>query len=364
MTDAITLAQGESHSPRARLLVLTSSGAVAATHTGIITGGSVTYDRSRDVRRSGSVTLVDKVGTLTPTDPSDELALGAHIRLERGIYTEAGTIYTSLGTFSVTAFDGNMDGKLELSLQDTTDDLRQDMGTPLTIPARTRGAQALRLLWEPVLGSSDDWALGDDSAVVGSPRTYAEDDERLGSAVDLMSDLGLQAYADRMGVPVLSPLADPTTIETTHTFVQGPDTGLAVSLSRSGEFRRVNRQVVVGEPADGPVVRGEATITDPAHPWHQDRIGIRTAPIHRSAAIASRYQARRVAQAMLLERIRWSDAVGWTGVPDITLEAGDAVSIVEPQTQTAARYRIERVTLPIVTGAMSFTASRITQVYA
>lgn len=355
----IEAAQGTSHAPRSRLLTLTSSGTVVSTYDEQLLSGSVTYDRTREVRRSGEVALVDEDGDLTPTDLADEFAPGQRLRLERGV---AGAGYLSLGTFVVAAFDGEMAGRLVLRLEDTTDALRQDFGSVVTVPRMSRAWRALRLLWEPVLGDGTDWDLDDGSAVVGSAVTYAEDDERLHSTVALMADLGLEVYTDRAGVPVLAPLADPTTLAVDHTFEQATGVARGTRITRSGDFRPYNRQVVVGEPPDAPVVRGEAVITDPSHPWHPDRIGFRTAPVYRSGLVATRYAATVLARSILYERA-WTDSIRWSGIPDITVEASDLVRFIEPQTQTDDRYRIDRVTLPVTTGQMSIDATLVVPLF-
>ena len=363
--DEVSPAQGTSHAVRSRISTLSASGAVVTTYestSGIILGGSLTYDRTRDVRRSGSVILVDADGSLAPTDADDPFAPGGAVRIERGV---SGGSYMSLGDYRIVNFDTAMRGELTLRLEDPTDALRQDIGDTLTIGKRVRAKDALAILWEPVLGDSTAWALDDDSAVLGTSRTYSDGDERLHSGITLMSDMALEVYADRGGAPVLAPLSDPNTLlEADHTFTQAAGRAVVTTLRRSGDLRPFNRQVVVGEPSDGAVVRGVSTITDPTHPYHASRVGLRTAPVYRSAQIATQHQAQEVAKAMLIDRILWTDSVSITAVPDITIEAGDVLRVIEPQTGTDARYRVDRVTLPIVTGSMTITAERIVPLFA
>ena len=275
---------------------------------------------------------------------------------------EAGLGYLSLGTFVVSSFDGEMRGALGLRLEDTTDVLQQDFGAAVTLSSTTRASRALRILWEPVLGDGSAWDLDDGSAVLGAAQTYTEDDERLHAGAALMADLGLEVYTDREGVPVLSQLTDPTILEVAHTFEEASGMARATSFTRSGEFRPVNRQVVVGDNLDGPVIRGEAVITDPSHPWHPERIGLRTAALYRSARVTTTYAAVTLAKALLYERA-WADSVSWSGVPDITVEAGDLARFVESQTQTDDRYRIDRVTLPVTTGEMRIEATLVVPLF-
>ena len=117
--------------------------------------------------------------------------------------------------------------------------------------------------------------------------------------------------------------------------------------------------MVIGEPNDRRVIRGLADITDPSSPLHADRIGLRTAPVHRSAQITSQHQANTVARSLLIEQSLWSDTAIWSGVPDPTVEAGDVISLIEPQTATDAKYQVDRVSIPVTRGEMSMIVSRV-----
>ncbi len=365
-TAAETLAAqlATSHAPRARIVTLTTSRAVITAYNpaAIMLDGSVTEDRTREVRRTASLRLVDEDGSLAPTAAGDEFAPGELLRIDRGVQVSGKNIYTLLGVFEIRSFDADLAGTLSLRVEDPSLALRQDFGEVNVIPAGTSAEDALRTLWEPVIGTGD-WDLDGDAMAVGVTRTFDEDDERLHSAVALMSDLGLEVYMGRNGYPVLRPFTDPNDDEIAHTYRQLPGEALVTRLARTGDQQPFNRMVVIGDNPDAPSIRAVADITDPTSPWHRDRIGLRVAPIHRSAQITTQHQGNTVARARLIEQSMWSDSVRVRAVADPTVRAGKVVRVVEPQTGTSAKYRIDRVTNPVVQGSMSFDASRVVPLF-
>ena len=349
-----------SHRPIARLVTLTADGSARTTFDPdrIILSGSVSFDRRREVSRTASLELADVTG-LSPISYADELAQGQRIRLERGARVGGLDIFALLGVFEITSYDAAMAGTLSLSAEDPSTALQQPLGEPFTIPANTSGRAAVRMLWEPVLGDGSAWDLDDDAMGLSEARTIAEDEERLHAAIGLVSDLGLELWMGRDGLPVMRARADPNTLPISRTYRQVAGEALAADIRRSGDRRPYNRQVVIGESPTGQVYRAVADITDRTSPIHQLNIGLRVAPIYRSAGITTQHQADMVARARLIEGAMWSDTLIWVGAPDPTLEAGEVISFEDAQTRTGSRYHVESVSLPVTTGAMSIEGSRV-----
>jgi hypothetical protein len=351
---------------RARLVTYETDGGVRATYESdaIILSGSVTYDREREVRRSLSLDIVDRLGVMAPASGSDELATGARLTVDRGEVRGDRTTWTTLGTYEILDARADMGGRISIRGEDPSTTLQRAFGEVVTIGVGVRASDALRHLWEPVLGPTAAWDLDDASMVLRTARTYLEDEDRLGAGVSLMADLSLDVYMSREGVVTLRPYVDPTALPIATTLRQSEGEARAVELSRGTDWRPVNFQVVIGEPVDQPVVRGTASITDPSHIHHESRIGRRAAATYRSAQVATAHQAQTLAQRLLADRCLWRDSIEWSGIPDLTLDAGDVVAVIEPRTRTDAAYRIDRLTLPITTGSMSFTASRVVPLFA
>jgi hypothetical protein len=352
-----------SHHPRVRLITLLPDRTIRTIYDPerILLSGSISHDRRREVRRAASLRIVDS-GGLAPLAYGEEFAQGELLRLERGARIDGVDVHALLGVLAITGFDAER-GQLSLRAEDPSTALRQAIGEQVVIAAGTPAADIVRLVWEPVLGDGSGWDLDDGGMGVTSLRTLAEDDERLHAVMALMSDLGLDLGMGRDGYPVLRPVTDPWQAATVRTYSQVAGEALATSIGRSGERQPANRQIVIGEPPGGSPVRAVADVTDRASPIHAERIGLRTAPIHRSAAITTQQQADTVARAMLIEAAMWSDTLIWVGVPDPLLEAGDVISVTDEATGTGARYRVEVVTIPLTTGPMRIEGSRLVPLF-
>jgi hypothetical protein len=281
MTDDLAAVLGGPHRPCARLVSLGSDGVARASWEGdgaILEDGSATYDRTRAVRRSGSATLANPTGSLSPQRPGDYLFTGERLRLERGAIIGQARVYGALITGVVTGFQSDMSGHLSVNIEDPMSLLAQPFGVVVSIEAGTPVADALVTLWGPVLGDASDWTL-DDAGRTTPLRVFMEDDERLGAVTAFLTDLGLEAFMDRAGQVVLQAIPDPST-QTAATAVRGflpGDEATLLDLSRSGDSRPYNRVVVVVETTDGTdTIRAEVSVTDPSSPIHADRIGIQT----------------------------------------------------------------------------------------
>jgi hypothetical protein len=122
---------------------------------------------------------------------------------------------------------------------------------------------------------------------------------------------------------------------------------------------------VISEGPDQPIMRGEAGITDPASPFHPDRIGPRVAPYYHTATAMTQDQADAVALARLWQLVLFQDAVATDMVPDVTLDEGDVVAITETvTTRTDDRYWIESITYPLLIGSMALSGPRVAPVLA
>jgi hypothetical protein len=368
MTDDLAAVLGGPHRPCARLVSLGSDGVARASWEGdgaILEDGSATYDRTRAVRRSGSATLANPTGSLSPQRPGDYLFTGERIRLERGAIIGQSRVYGTLITGVVTGFQAEMSGHLSITVEDPMSLLAQPFGVVVSIEAGTSAADALVTLWGPVLGDASDWTL-DDAGRACPLRVFMEDDDRLSAVTAFLADMGLEAFADRSGQVVLQPIPDPST-QTAATAVRGflpGDDATLLDLVRSGDSRPYNRVVVVIETTDGaPTIRSEVSVTDASSPIHPDRIGIQTAPIHRLTG-GGLADANAAGRALLIQYSLFTDAVSGTAIPDQGIEAGDVVTLAESVSGATDLYVVDSVQHPVVTGSMSIAATRVVPLFA
>lgn len=366
VSDDLAAALAGKHDACARLVLLSPARAVLATYeasSAILEEGSVVFDLSRVGRRSGTVTLANPDGALSPQDPDSALFPSALVRLERGAVLGGVASYMTLATLSVARFRAPMAGHLSLDLDDVLSALAQPFGETVTIADGTPAEDVIRDLWGPVLGATDDWELDGDGRSVAT-RSLFDEDDRLTAVAEVMAELGLEVFSDRRGIPVLRPIPDPTTADAVRAYRQEAGTAMMLDLERAGDRLPYNRVVVIAERLDGTVLRAVAEVTDPGSPLHHDRIGVRTAPIHRSAGIPDQASANAVARALLVEHALYQDAVGGTAFPDPLLDEGDVVTFREPVSGTNDRYRIDRVSHPVTAGGMDLAASKVLPVFS
>lgn len=359
------------HRPCARLAALSADGTEVRSweaDAGILTDASVTYDRTAYVRRSGNAELVNADGALSPQEPGDLFYPGSWFRLERGAWVGGDRLYLPAATLIVTGYSSTMTGHLRITGEDPLSLLAQPFGEVVSLEAGTTAAAALRTLWAPVLdpdGGGADWSLDDGGRTVPL-RVYLEDDDRLAAGVELMADLGLQAFADRLGEPVLRPIPDPTDPDavTVVRELRPGATSVLLDLERSGDRRPYNRVIVDVVAPDRDPIRSVVEVTDPASPLHADRIGVQTAPVYRTSQSADQAAANAVGLALLTEYALANDRVRSSIIPDLTLDEEDVVSFDDDVSGTSDRYRLDRVTHPVLTGATSIEASRVLPVIA
>jgi hypothetical protein len=365
VTAAVRAALLGGHVPCARLVSLDAQGDVVATweaSTGVLTEGSVVFDRTSLVRRSGSMTLANPRGDLSPRIVGDTFYTGARFRAERGVVITGVATWIPLATLVVTGFAAAKGGALLVTGEDPLSLLAQPFGEVATVKAGTPAADALRQLWAPVLdavGMGASWVL-DDGGRRTALRVFLEDEDRLAAGLALMADLGLIAHADRLGQPVLLPAPDPMAagVATVRELRPGA-TSLLLDLERRGSSRPYNRVIVDVVATDRPAIRAIVEITDPGSPIHKDRIGVQTAPVYRTTQTPSQAAANAVARALLTEYALANDQVTSSLVPDPTLEEDDVVMFEEAVSGTADRYRLDRLTHPLLTGPLQVEASKV-----
>lgn len=361
--------QGD-HTAVARLVTLWPGLSVREAYesrSGILTAASTTFDRTRAARRTGQFTAANPRGGHSPKNPGDEFYTGSLFRIEVGAVINGLPAYLTLATLVVTGYGASMRGVLSVSGEDPSSLLAQPFGDVVSVSDGTPAEDALVALWEPVLGplvgDADSWSLDGNNRTTPN-RAWAEEDDRLTAGLSLMADLGLEAFLDRRGVPVLRPVPDPTKATPVRSFVVEAGRATMTDLSRTGDRRLYNRVVVIGDNPNANPVRGQADVTDRSSPLHADTIGLQVAPYYHSAQIPDEGAAYAVAAARLVDLALVQDAVGGASFPDFTLDEQDVVAFDEPVSATRANYRFDQVTHNALAGGMSFSGSRVVPLFA
>lgn len=328
-----------------------------------VSGGSVSVDAGRAVRRTCTATILDPLGSLVPDSGGDVLTpFGAELTLEAGFVLPSGTEYVPLGVFVLTEVKVDQAGAgARISVSGSDRSLRISRNrwlTPYTIAAGTRAVDAIADLltdrWPdcPLAFGAMEETIG--AAVVLEP---GQDNDPWQDAVKIAADLGLDLAFDAAGRAVLRQVPDLSSDDPVATYTDG-DTAMVTQISRGLTMEgRYNGVIVSGETVEGVTpVSAAAWDTDPTSPtWIDGPLG-RVPRFYVSNLITTVAQAQATADAMLRNELGAAEAVSWAQVQNPAHDVYDVVQITRPEVGVDARYIIDALTVPLGAGPMTASA--------
>lgn len=339
-----------------------------------VVGGSVSVDSRRATRRTITADLVDRVGTLVPADADGALVpTGVQLLVWRGIRLPDGTTEeVPLGTFRLTEpqIEATADG-VRISVDGADESVTVQaarLTTAWTIPAGTpAGAAIVALLADrhPTLPTRDDTSP---SVVIGSSTVIpaGADSDPWQACLDIAAQLGLDLAIGPDGVAVIRPLV--TSDVPVVDYQRGPDAVL-LRVSRKLSVDTTYSGVVVASETDdsetASPIHAEAWDVDPGSPtYHLGQFG-RKPYFITSHLITTLEQAQATADAQLPQVTGIMDVLEWEQVVNPALDAGDVVSLVDPDVKVNALLTIVALDVPLTAeGTMTaVTRSRIMRPY-
>lgn len=361
------------HDVQSRIDVCDSSGAVLATLQPI--NGNVTIDIDRAIRReAGDVTVVDPTGTLNPDNIADVLSplTGNELRLYRGIkYASGSTEMIPLGVFGFTSVTVSQDGSgLTITIGGLQDRAARIGRAKYTKPYTISVATALETVVAGLLQRG--WAatpgVGNlpTTGVTIASRSYGNDGDSdpWNDAFNLCDAKGYRLYFDVNGVvqmEAVGSLADITelvryTTTVTPTASYNP---MVTSISRTWDSENTYNGVIAVGEGSGLLIPVKAVIwdDDPSSPtYYLGDFGQRPR-IYSNPNIYSKAEASVTAAAQLRKTLGVTETVSWSQIPDPSLDVGDGIYVVEPDTRVNNLYRVDRIDLGIgETDVMNVTA--------
>ena len=328
--------------------------------TRIVMSGTVTADWTRDVRRQAQLRLADRDGTLAPAIATDHFAEGSPIRVERGPEIDGAPAWIPLMTGLVTGCEIDRErGTIDLTSESPMSLLDQDVGEGVVIPEGTSVPDALHMLWDPVLRFAE-WVIDPlaGERFVGSTIAVLPSDNRLQVGRRLALDGGVEAFDDRLGRLIVRVRRDPTTQTVARSMLT------PVKLKRRVGRKPVNAQPVEATVGDDETIWVVEEIDDPGSPIHRSRIGLRMGPMVRSDTISDPATARAVARMWLSSRALSQDRLEGDEVArHIDLDEQDVVTRSDGATRAEGRFRIDRITYPVLDGVVSTTESQVRPLY-
>lgn len=363
VTQAFLDAVRQSHTVATRLDITDVAGNVLATVAA--SGGDVTIDSRRTVRRECTFTVPDITGTLVPASAGDLLSplAGYELRPYRGVVLDSGTTeLVPLGVMPIRSAPASIDGD----------------GIPVvTVSGQDRSSTVSRNRWERVYVIADGTALEVALASLLADRApqypssfpttgvtvpatsfgLETDSDPWADAQSLAKAAGYDLLYDATGTAVLQQPTDPTTASPVITYANDA-TSVLVSASKAWDADKAyNGCIAIGEGANvAAPVRAEVWDDDPSSPTYYLGDYGRYPEFYVSPLITTVGQAQTAAAAQLARRRGVAQSVQWSQLVNPALDANDAVAFTQTDLRitSALTVVIDSVRIPwLATDAMS-----------
>lgn len=356
-----------SHQRVARVSVLDDlfnplPGLVFTGELGYAVDGAVTQDTARAIRRTLSLTLANPDGVWTPRGEGSPFYWDRHVFVERGVRVGGVEYYSPQGVFLIdTPSVDSRARALTISGSDRMDRAtRSEFTAPTTYDLGDPVGEVIRDILEDAGVGSSRWTVNDEGAQLGADRYYEAGEDRMGAALSLATAFALEVFADANGFMVVQPVRDPESLASTFTFASGESATMLGLSKKWSRDRFYNHVLVTGESSElDPPARAEVSVTDPSNPLRV------TGPMgdrlykYVSAMITTDAQALAVAQALLWEKALIEEEISVEHIVNPTIEAGDAVTVVEADSATDDRYAVTAVSSPLGAGPATLTVKKV-----
>jgi hypothetical protein len=363
---AFNAAARESHQAIARAEVW--SGPELLT-TLAVTSGSVSVDRTRAIRRTLSLTVVEEDTALLDDGAAGILSpYGNECRVYRGFQLETGPEYAPLGVFGIAGVKAES-GASGLTISVEGSDrarrvVRNRFVTPWQIAAGTDVATAVeQLLLSRYPDIEYDFALTGDT-VNATILEAGESSDPWRDAQAIAQSAGLELAFDPSGVCRLYEPADPVTGAPVATYTDVVDCAL-LSVTRDLDTETTYNGVIASGESSGLVVpvQGIAWDDDPSSPTFRGGPYGEVPYFYVSPFISKVGQATRAAESLLAQVAGASEKIEWTQVVNPAHDADDLIDIQETKTRTTARVTLDAFTVPLGSAEAMSSSARVRRVF-
>lgn len=330
------------------------------------TDGSVSVDRTADIRRRCSVTCADKTGTITPTSADSILTpFGTMLKLYRGVRFAdgSGTEVIPLGVFmlSKASVKDQVGGSPDISLEayDLSRTISRAKFTDVyTIAMGTNVIDAIKGLvtrtFPDVVFDSITSSLTLPAAVV-----YDASADPWQAIGDLAVSVGCEVYFSASGRCVIAPPVDLDHLSApVFTYIEGNgNTLLDLSLTFTDD-PGYNGVVLTGaSPADdSPPVRSVVWDNEPTSPtYHLGPYG-EVPSFTNDTNITTQEDCDAAAASLLANLIGFSSQLSVTAGVNPALDVNDVVAVRRKRSGVDASYAVDAISIPMhAAGTSSIT---------
>jgi Domain of unknown function (DUF5047) len=303
------------------------------TNVDCINTGSVTIDRTSQVRRRASITMIDEKNNWTPKDARDLLSpYGNYLRIWRGIYLPSGT--TEMKCLATVRISKSHVEESDSGLAIQVDGYdrsryisRNRFAKPYVIAKGTNYGDAIKALLldrSPTLTNS--MLIFDDVGYSTPLLVFEEQADPFAMAVKMAGSCGKDLYVDPMGNIVMKnvpSMSDPVAWE----FIEG-ETCTMTELGRDLDDEGGYNGVIEDSTSSSDVsFRGEAWDSNPMSPTYYLGAYEPCPLFHSSQLFTSNDQCTQAAKARLAGFVGLTQAAQFSAIPNPAQLAGDIVMV-------------------------------------
>lgn len=336
----------------------------------IATGGSVSVDRTADIRRVATVQCINPQG-LTASDFTalNITPFGSVVRPYRGVKYTSGALGGStevvpLGEFWLTKStftDTGGEPIISLEMSDQSYRIQRDKFTDTyTIPEGYNIVQGVKDIVDRSIAGVNYDAFGS-SATLSAPMVFGSDDDPWQAANTLAAAAGCEVFFDARGWCVIAPPLDVDHLPApAFTFIEGAGctmTELDVVLS---DEPGNNGVIMIGESVgeDSPPVRAVVWDEEPSSlTYHKGPYG-EVPLVVTDTTVTTQSQAYANAYAMLNQILGFPSKLNLISTVNPALDANDVVAVKRQRLGVDASYAVDSVTIPLGVGDTSAVALR------
>lgn len=318
--------------------------------------GTVTVDRTSDVRRRFSMTCVDSTGTVTPENAGDLLTpYGTVIYPYRGVRyaSDQTTEVCPLGVFRLSKAVVKDTGKgtiISLEGYDLARTIQRDKFTsPYNVTSGTNVLTAIKQIISRTFDNAVYNAVST-NLTVPSSKVYDRSNDPWAACLDLARSMGCEIYFDVNGIIVIRPPTDITSLsQARYTWQEGTDC-MMLELERVfNDEPGYNGVVVTGEnPSNNnPPVSATVWDTEPSSlTYHLGPYG-EVPMFYTDQNITTTNDATAVATALLNSQLGFTSQLSVTARVNPALEGGDTIKVVRSGMGINDLYVVDSFAVPL-----------------
>lgn len=324
------------------------------------TDGSVSIDRTADIRRRCTVSCVDRDGTITPINAESILTpFGTELRPYRGVrYTSgvmAGAVeVVPLGVFrlSKATVSDSVGGSVDIKLEayDLTRTVRRDKFTDVyTVKSGTNVVEAIKTILGRTLPDLvfDTFAS---TVATSAPLVYDADSDPWDAASSLAASIGCEIFFTATGVLRVAPPVDIDHLPApVVTYDEGDNANMLDLDVVFTDDPGYNGVVLTAQAAgsDSPPIRSVVWDNEPSSPtYHLGPYG--EVPMFvTNSTVTTQADADSAAAAALNQVLGFTSSLSVVVMVNPALDANDVVQFIRQRSGVNAKYTVDALTIPL-----------------